>query len=626
MSVAPDLAQPSTKTLRPEGVPDELPLVLPARLRAFARNVPDRDALRVKQLGIWQPISWAQYYDNTAAVGRALHHYGVRAGDHISILSDNCPEWLYADLGAQGIGARSVGIYQTNPPEDVAYILNHSDSKVIFCQDQEQVDKVLARDDLEQLRHIVVFETKGMRHYRDRRLVMFGDFIAKGRQLLGDDTAWFDDHVDARDPDEVTMIIYTSGTTGPPKGAMLTARNALASSDEVNAKLGIGPEDTILSYLPLCHVAEKIFTFFLPLTSGVCVHFGESIYTIQKDLAEVQPTIFLGVPRIWEKVHAQVTLKMKDSSWLKRTLFEFWCRVGAGIAERRLNNGGKRTALDNLLYFMGWVMVFRALRDRIGLADCRLPVSGAAPISADLLRWFHAIGVPIYEGYGMTECAGVSHLNLPKQTRLGTVGVALPGVECQIADDGELLVRGDNVFAGYLHNEAKTREAIDDEGWLHTGDIGSIDDDGFLQITGRKKEIIITAGGKNLSPEKIENALKMSPYVKEAVAFGDQRKFISALIQIDFDAVGDWASRRKITYTSFEDLSSKQEVVDLIRKEVKEANELLARVESVREFRLFPKELHQDDGEVTATQKVRRRAIGDIYADLIDEMYTSKKK
>jgi long-chain acyl-CoA synthetase len=599
---------------------DALELTLPGRLLQMARERGDQPALRDKTLGVWKEISWGDYYSFAAAVGRMLWQVGIRPGDHVAILSENRPEWLYADLGAEGIGARAVGIYQTNPADDVAYVLSHSESKLVFCEDQEQVDKVIeVADETEAVRHVVVFDPRGTRDYSDSRLMSLADFLNKGRELLAKDPDWFAHQIAERDPDDVSMIVYTSGTTGPPKGAMITPRNALEVSRDMVPLLDVDDQDAILSYLPLCHVAEKIFTFFLPLTAGCVVHFGESVYTVQQDLKEVSPTIFLGVPRIWEKIHAGVTVKIKDSTPLKRLLYRKSLAVGHHVAERRRQD--RMTPFHHFLYFLCWLLVFRGLRERLGLGACRVPVTGAAPVSADLLRWFHAIGVPVLEGYGQTECAGVSHVNRPGRVKLGTVGEPLPNVEQAIADDGEILVRGSLVFGGYLHNQEATATTIDDAGWLHTGDIGEIDDDGFLKITGRKKEIIITAGGKNLSPEKIENALKMSPYIKEAVAIGDQRKFISALVQVDAATVGDWATRQKIPYTSFEDLTEKEQVRELVDEEIKAANERLARVETVRAFRLFPKELHQDDGEVTATQKVKRSAVAEKYSELIESMY-----
>ena len=603
---------------------EDLRQTLPGRLANFAHTQPDKIALREKNLGIWEEITWHTYYHKVQATGRMLWELGIRKGDHISILSDNCPEWLYADLGTQGIGARSVGIYQTNPAEDVGYIINHSKSKLLFCEDQEQIDKAIEiADSTPTLEHLVIFDPRGTRNYTDERIIIWKDFIEKGEALLKEEPDWFHNKLMEMNPKEPAMIIYTSGTTGPPKGAMLSSYNVTESANQAVEIMETSDSDTLLSYLPLCHIAEKIFTFLVPLTTGSVVHFGESIYTVQDDLREASPSIFLGVPRIWEKIHASVEVKMRDSSWLKRTIYNFWTKKGQAIAERRRKNA--LSLVDKVLWFIGDIMLYRPLQERLGLRRCRLPVSGAAPISADLIRWFHGIGIPILEGFGQTESTGVSHINLPKDNRIGTVGKCLPLVECKLSDEGEILMRGPHVFVGYLHNDEATKNTIDEEGWLHTGDIGTIDEDEYLKITGRKKEIIITSGGKNLSPEKIENALKTSPYIKEVIAIGDARKFISALIQIEFDTVGDWATRRKIPYTSFGDLSSKPEVKKLIEEEVHRANELLARVEQVRSFRLLPKELNQDDGELTATQKVRRKNVHKIYEELIESIYTKSK-
>jgi len=369
----------------------------------------------------------------------------------------------------------------------------------------------------------------------------------------------------------------------------------------------------------LCHVAEKIFSLFLPLTTGGVVHFGESIATVQEDLRQVSPTVFLGVPRIWEKMHADATMRMRDSSGLKRRLYRYALAAGRQITSRR--DRGESRLGDSLVWRLGDLLVFRALQEHLGMRRCRLPISGAAPISPELLQWFRSIGVAVIEGYGQTESAGISHINPPDACRLGTVGTGIPVLDCRIADDGEILIRGPNVFVGYLNQPQATADTIDAGGWLRTGDLGSIDADGYLTITGRKKEIIITSGGKNLSPERIENALKTSPYIKEAVAVGDNRKFISALVQIDYDHTGNWAMRRRIAYTSYADLVAKPPVYDLIRGEILTINESLARVEEVRAFRLLPRELNQDDGEITATQKVRRRVIARTFGDLIDSMY-----
>ena len=604
------------------GTPPDSTLMqtLPGRLAHFAHTRGKEPALREKRLGIWREITWAEYYEQVRATALMLRNLGVKAGDHVSILSDNRPEWLYADLAAQSIGARSVGIYQTNPNEDVAYILNHSGSVVVFCEDQEQVDKVVAiRDETPSVKIVVAFDARGLRGYDDPRLMTWDVFMESGRELGRNGAEAFAAELNTLDPSAPSMVVYTSGTTGNPKGALLSSANVVSPAVQTVDMLGFTAGDSVLSYLPLCHVAEKIFSLFLPLSVGAVVHFGEAIETVQEDLRQVSPTVFLGVPRIWEKMHAGVTVKMRDSSWLKRTLYNFWSEQGRRMAGRK--RAGKPAWYDSLLWWLGDILIYRPLQERLGLRRCRLAVSGAAPISPELIEWFDGIGVSILEGYGQTEGAGVSHISLPDARKIGTVGRVLPGCECRIADDGEILVRGDNVFEGYLHNPEATADTVDAQGWLHTGDIGEVDADGFLRITGRKKEIIITSGGKNLSPEKIENTLKMSPYIKEAVAVGDQRNYITALIQIEYDVVGAWATRRKLTFTSYPDLAGKEEVVKLISGEVDAANERMARVESVRDFRLLPRELSQDEGEMTATQKVRRRQVLEIYSELIEAMY-----
>ena len=594
---------------------------LPGRLVNLARQRPGDPALREKRLGVWQERTWAEYADEVVATAIAMLDLGVQAGDHVAILSENREEWVFADLAAQAIGARSVGVYPTNPAPEVAYVLNHSESVVVVCEDQEQLDKVLEiRDETPAVRAVLVVDPRGTRNYDDPRLIRWEDFLAGGREQLEDRYAEILERIAALDPDEPCMIIYTSGTTGPPKGAMVCPRNITSSSDASVEAFGYSEHELVLSYLPLCHVAEKIFTLYLPMATGACVHFGESIDTVADDLREVSPTVFVGVPRIWEKMHSSILVRVQDTSWLKRKLFEFFSERGQRLAKKR-QAGQRWNVFERLLWRIGDLLVYRPLQERLGLRRCWFPVSGAAPVAPELLWWFHGVGIRIGEGYGQTESSGVSHSTHPDLIKIGTVGTTIPGVECKLSDEGEVLVRGDSVFVGYLHNPEATAKTIDEDGWLHTGDIGEIDEDGYLTITGRMKDIIITAGGKNLSPEQIENALKTSPYIKEAVTIGDRRKFVSALIQIDADNVGNWASRRGIAYTSFADLASKPEVVDLVDKEIREVNKGLAKVENVRAFRLLPKELHQDDEELTATQKVRRTTFHDRYAELIEEMY-----
>ncbi|NTX39974.1 AMP-binding protein [Myxococcus sp. CA033] len=602
-----------------------LPLSLPGQLFQRAEQHPHAVAIREKRLGIWNELSFQGYLERVGWVARMLWELGVRAGDSVAIISDNRPEWLFADLGTQALGARSVGIYQTNPPSDVAYILNDAQCRVVLCEDQEQYDKVATvAAETPSVQHILVLEPRGLRGVEDARLRTWERFLEEGRTLLEREPGWLREQLARRMPDEGAMVIYTSGTTGAPKGALISSRNMLEGSATFTAQLGLGQDDSVVSYLPLCHVAEKLFSLLLPLVVGGKVHFGEALETVQHDVAEVSPTVFLGVPRIWEKMHASVTVKMRDASWLKRTLFNTFTRLGAGIRERERT--GQRRWWDALVWRVGDLLVYRPLQERLGLRRCRFPISGAAPISPELLAWYDSIGVRIYEGYAQTEGSGSSHLNVPGATRLGTVGRAVPGVECRLAEDGEVLVRGTNVFLGYLNKPEATAEVLDSEGWLHTGDLGDIDADGYLRITGRKREILITSGGKNLSPERIQNALKNSPYIKEAVAIGDRRAFVTALVQVDPETVADWALRRKIAFTSYTDLTLRPEVRKLIEEEVARANEGLARVEQVRTFRLLAREMTQDAGEVTASLKVRRKAVLALHSALVEEMYARTRE
>ena len=598
---------------------------LPGRVLLFARHWPERVALREKYRGLWREYRWRDYLAECLGFAEALKADGVGEDGRVAIISDNRPEWLFADIGTQFNGAVAAGIYATNPAADVAYVLNHCRAAVVVCEDQEQVDKVIdSPEPLPYLKRIVVIEAEGTAGYEDPRLVRWDDFLSAGREAA---KARTDDSVDAQvealDAGRPSVLVYTSGTTARPKGALLTPAAMLSLSTTYLEELDGRDDDTLLSYLPLCHVAEKIFSQFTPLTTGAVVHFGESLDTVRQDLVEVSPTVFLGVPRIWEKVSAGVDVGIRNTTPLKRRLYQ-WA-VGVGRRHFEARQAGAVGAGLRLQHRLADWLVLRALRERLGMGRCRLAVSGAAPIAPELITWYHHIGVAIMEGWGLSESCGISHLNRPQAFRLGSVGRPAGGVECRLADDGEVLIRGPHLFTGYLDNAEATAEAIDDDGWLHTGDIGTIDEDGYLFITGRKKEILITAGGKNLSPNKIENALKTSPYIKEAASVGDGKPFVSALIQIEPDLVGDWAGRRGVNYTSFEDLAARPEVVKLIDGEVRKANEQLARVEQVRAFRLLPKELHQDDGEVTATQKLKRRVVYEKFAELIDEIYASKE-
>ncbi len=593
-------------------------------LRQRVAEHPDRVALREKEFGIWQRVTWAEYQGHVRRTALGLRALGFAPGDNLAILSENRREWLYAQLGAIAAGGRAVGVYPTSPAAEVQYVVDHSRSTVVVCEDQEQADKILeVGGRLPTVKRIVVADMKGLRHHDDPRLLPFEELERLGAEADAAEPGAYDAVAARVALDDVAIIIYTSGTTGHPKGAMITHRNILAQTRAMVAATGVVASDSAVSYLPLCHVAEQIFSVFLSLYLGVTVNFAESIRTIQEDLREIAPTLFLGVPRIWEKLQSSIVIGMKEAPAWRQALFRRCLAQGYRLADRRLA-GRPWSVVDRAVYAGCYLLFFRALQNYVGLRRVRVTFSAASAISPEVLRFFHALGIPVKEGYGMTECSGLSFIHPEGDVRLGTVGRAVPGLEYRIAEDGELLKRGEQIFAGYFRDPEATAATIDPEGWLHTGDVVELDPAGHVKIVDRKKAILITAGGKNISPTEIENALKVSPYIKEAVVLGEGEKFVAALLQLDFENVGKWATDQRLAYTTFKSLALLPEVAELINAEVDRANETLARVKQVRAFRLLDKELDHDDDEVTATMKVRRKTIYRKYAALIAELYGAR--
>jgi len=588
------------------------------------RKYGDRVALREKEYGVWQDISFNEYYRHVRHFCLGLVELDLRRGDHVSIFGENEPEWLYADLAIQSAGAVAVGIYPTNPAKEAKYVIGHSDSRFVVCADQEQLDKILeVKADLPLIEKMIVVDMKGLRRYTDPDIMSFADVEEIGRKVDNGDPDRYERLVERIEPSDVAIMVYTSGTTGPPKGAMISHQNVVSM---VKNALQVIPQyetDEIVSYLPLCHVAERMMSVFLPLNSGATVNFAESVETVVQDMREILPTFYLAVPRIWEKMMAGITIKMKDASWLKRTTMAWAMPIGRRMAEARLARRTPPAALK-LGYLLARLLLFRHLKKELGLLRARIAISGAAPIAPEVLFFFMSLGVPVVEGWGMTEETGIGCMNRLDDVKLGYVGQPIPNVEVKIAEDGEILLRCDHVFVGYWKDPAATASTVVD-GWLHTGDVGELDEHGRLKITDRKKEIIITAGGKNIAPSEIENRLKCSPYVNEAVVIGDRRPYLVALIQIEYENVAKWAQEKGLAYTTFKSLAQLPEVNELILSEVDEANKDFAQVEKVKKFRLLEKELDHDDDELTATLKLRRKTVYKKFGDIIDEMYKSKR-
>ena len=602
---------------------DVTTLTLPQQLRHWAQARPGEVALQQKDYGIWEPVTWAQYEEQARWFGLGLVKLGLPEKGHCAIICENRKEWVFTQLGCGLVGVVTVGVYPTSPAPEIEYLLKSADASVVVCEDQEQLDKVLqVRDRLPALTHLVVIDPRGLRHYEVESLLTFEEVVALGTAFEHESPMTVERRLEHQTMDDVALMIFTSGSTGRPKAAMISYGNLAAMAAGTDAIYRCTPADSTLSYLPLCHIAEQIYTVCLPLRSGAVVSFAESLRTVQSDLREIAPTLFLAVPRIWEKLHSSIEIKIREAGGLRQRLYR---RALATTSPWTDTPRERWTWRQRLAHGFWYLLILRALNNYIGLRRCRIAVSGAAPIAAEMLHFFRALGVPIREGYGMTETAGLVTLQRQPDSPLGTVGEPLPGIEVRIADDGELLVRGPSVFKGYYRNEQATREAIDADGWLHTGDVAAAVGD-EIRIVDRKKDIMITAGGKNITPSEIENALKFSPYIKEAIIVADRRPFVSALLQIDFDTVSTWAEEQQLAYTSFRSLAEHERVRGLLQAEVDRVNAKMPQVQHVRQFSILTKELDHDDGEVTATMKVKRRSIYEKYADTIEALYGKRLK
>ncbi len=587
--------------------------------KTVAQNGP-RVALRAKDMGLWHDISWNEYHNKAKMIGCALVSMGLEKGESACIIGDNSVEWVVADMGIQCVGGVSVGVYATNAWQQVEYVINHCDAKFLFVENEEQLDKYLMfKDNVPLLKKVIVWDTKGLSTFEDPMVMTFDQLVEAGQKSDKEHPALFEDKMAMVTPDDLAVLIYTSGTTGPPKGAMLTHKNVTWMANAVEGTIRIEKSDNVLSFLPLCHIFERLFTVFIQIKFAYIVNFVEKPDTVMQNMMEVSPTIGYAVPRIWEKYFSNIMIKMSDATWFKRLAFRTALKIGEKRADLIMNFKPVGIVYETL-FFIACFAVFRKLKERLGFENIRVAISGAAPISQEVLRFFQSIGMNLIEGYGQTEGTGVTTLSPVKKTKFGTVGRALNGIDMKIAEDGEILVKSDGVFKGYYKSDESTAQTIVD-GWLLTGDVGEIDSDGFLKITDRKKDIIVTAGGKNITPQYIENKLKASVYINDAVVIGDKRKFLSCLIMIDEDNVVKFAQDNKIQFSTYKDLTGNEQVTALIDKEIKLVNKTLARVENIRKFKILPKRLYEEDGEVTPTMKIKRKFVNEAFKDLIEAMY-----
>lgn len=593
---------------------------IPARFFATARTRGNAAAVHTRTAEGWQPLSWTDYAALVRSVGRSLIALGVPHGQATCILGYNRLEWVAFAVGTMAAGGVPAGIYTTCSPSETHYIIEHAEASVVLVENREQYQKVVQeRHRLPGLKHIVLM--KGTRIDGDPMALTWEEFLARGEATGSAPPASLDAALDDRTrklhEDDSAAYIYTSGTTGPPKAVMITHRNCVWTAEGLQRALHFTSDFSSLSYLPLSHIAEQVFTIHGPAVLGGSVYFAESLEKLRDNLLEVQPHVFFGVPRVWEKFHAALSARLGQAKGVKARLLA-WARGVATAVHARKNLGKPVPALLGLRYKLAHKLIFSKLKPAIGFGRMQLCSSGAAPIAAEVLQFFASLDIVIHEVYGQSEDTGPTSTNLPGLTKFGSVGQPFPGVEVRLGEDGEILVRGPNVFKGYFKDQAATDATLID-GWLHSGDLGSFDADGYLYITGRKKEILITAGGKNIAPKNIEAALKNHPLVEEAVVIGDRRHFISALLALDAAAAAKWlADRGKPTDGP---LHEHPDLLAELGRGVEQANQEFARVEHVRKFRVLPRSLSIEHGELTPTMKIKRRVVDKNWSALIESMY-----
>jgi long-chain acyl-CoA synthetase len=581
----------------------------------------DRPAIREKTFGIWQPTSWRQWLQTSREIAYGLNAVGFRAGDVASIIANAVPDWVFADMGILCAGGVSSGIYPTDSAAQVEYLVNDSTTSVIFAEDEEQLDKILAcRARCPSLRQIVVFDMEGLSGFSDPMVMSLAEFMALGsNHSQGRETLW-DEMISSRRADDLAILVYTSGTTGPPKGAMHSNRSVTHQMRHANDLFPSNDAEERLVFLPLCHVAERVGGYYTSLALGSVMNFAESPETVPDNLREVQPTAFLAVPRIWEKFYSGITIALKDATAFQNWMYGRALAIGYRMTDYRLEGATPPLALrlaDRAAYWL----VFRNIRRMLGLDRCRLAFTGAAPIAPELIRWYLALGLDMREVYGQTENCGVATLMPADCIKLGSVGKAVPWGEVAISPQGEILIKGDFLFMGYLNQPERTAETIDGKGWLHTGDVGAIDNEGFVKITDRMKDIIITSGGKNITPSEIENQLKFSPYISDAVVIGDKRPYLTCLVMIDHENVEKFAQDHDIPFTNYASLCRAAEIQDLIQREIEAVNANFARVETIKKFFLIERQLTPEDEELTPTMKLKRSFVNARYASEIGIMY-----
>ncbi|MGD9941948.1 MAG: long-chain fatty acid--CoA ligase [Burkholderiaceae bacterium] len=597
---------------------------LPAVLRNAAARRGDAVFLRQKELGLWRSWSWRETEQAAREIAMGLAAHGFAPGECASILANTQAEWLLADLGILCAGGVSNGIYPTDAPAQVRYLCQDSATVALFVENDEQLDKALeVRGELPLLRLIVVFDTEGLSRFEDPMVISLQALRQQGRDYDAAHPDAYDSRCAACRPDDLAVLIYTSGTTGRPKGAMHSHRTVIHVIRGFNHIIAQDERDDRMCFLPLCHVAERFGGAYFALYSGARLNFVENPDTVPENIREIAPTVIVAVPRVWEKFYSAVTILLSEAGRFQQLVYRWAIGVGQKVADQVLA-GRPVSMARKLQFYAARLLALNNVRRLIGIHRARFVVTGAAPISPELIRWYLALGVPMLEVWGQTETGGASTGMPARRIKPGSIGPACPYNEVKLDPvSSELLVRGGNVFLGYLNQPEKTAEVIDAAGWLHTGDVGTIDDEGYFRITDRMKDIIITAGGKNVTPSEIENELKFSPYITDAVIIGDRRPYLTALIMIDQENVEKFAQDHDVPFSNYTSLTRAPEVQRLIGAEIERVNQKFARVEQIKAFRLLETQLTPEDEELTPTMKLKRSFVQKKYAALIESMYKS---
>ncbi|MEX3008895.1 long-chain fatty acid--CoA ligase [Hoeflea sp. TYP-13] len=585
------------------------------------KELGERTSHREKDYGIWLSYSWNDFHEHAKLIAHGLLSMGLKRGEVVSILSEDNKEWVYTDLAVQCVGGIASGVYTTDSASQLAYLVNDSDSRFLFLENDEQLDKYLTvRDQMPGLTKVIVFDREGLHDYHDDQVIFIEELYDIGRVHSKKNPGQFEEEVAKSKPDDIAILVYTSGTTGQPKGAMISNSNIMYSLSIGAHTLPVIETDEQVCFLPLCHILERFISVLSPIASKSTVNFAESPETVFDNVQEVSPHVFTAVPRVWEKIYSKISIMVGDATPFGRWAYKR--ALAAGKARADLLEQGKPVPGFLALQYRFWdTVVLKNIRRMIGMDRLRRGTTGAAPISPDLLRWYKAIGIDLFEGYGMSETAGIISLNMFGKNKVGTVGQVVPGGKVRIGDGGEIQYKAGNVFEGYWRKPDKTKETMSEDGWLKTGDVGHIDNAGYVNITGRLKDIIITAGGKNITPAEIENKLKFSPYISDAVIIGDRRKYLSCLIMIDQENVEKFAQDKRVPFGDFASLCATSEVQELIGSVVEQVNAEFARVEQIKAFRLIDVLLTAEDDELTATMKLKRSFVEKKHKALIDEMY-----